>query len=581
MKHILLFLILCLNLSVYAQSICNQSGNLIIYSNYDGGIVTINVDQNIPNLKIGICTYEPVQVTLTGPFVNNVTQVVYGGFNSTQANNNCGLGDFPTSITGVSASIISINTYPEVGYDNPNGWPNLVGVAGACSSTQNAGGGNTPDQVVYYFQQVTGGTFYAHFTQYNCWLNTVYNVSDGGNCCVVPNSSCIPPTIDAGENVTICSGSSIEIGGAPTASGGGSSNYTYSWTPTTGLDDPTSANPIASPTMNTTYTVTVSSGDISCTSNASVDVSIGTEQTLSVTVNGSLTLCPNETVELIAESGYSNYQWSTNETGSSIIISEAGNYSVSAQSVSGCPASSSTYTVLEDTPFTINVTPNGTIDVCDLNSLTLTAETGYSNYIWSNTENSPSISVSETGGYSVSALNANGCSGTSSIVQVNFGISPTASFNYNQLDDYTVQFSCTEPNADSWYWDFGSGNFSTIENPQFDFLYDAIWPVKLIISNECGTDTLNEDVSVIKNGINSIQNQTFSIQQQDGNLFIKSLYPMEFSIYTIQGQLIERKNANAFENQILEIPISHFSTGLYILNFTTTEYQTSIKWIKH
>jgi PKD repeat protein len=164
---------------------------------------------------------------------------------------------------------------------------------------------------------------------------------------------------------------------------------------------------------------------------------------------------------------------------------------------------------------------------------------------------------------------------------VNFGISPTASFNYNQLDDYTVQFSCTEPNADSWYWDFGSGNFSTIENPQFDFLYDAIWPVKLIISNECGTDTLNEDVSVIKNGINSIQNQTFSIQQLDGNLFIKSLYPMEFSIYTIQGQLIERKNANAFENQILEIPISHFSAGLYILNFTTTEYQTSIKWIKH
>jgi len=39
-------------------SVCNPSGNLIIYSNYDGGILTINVDQNIPNLIIGISTYE-------------------------------------------------------------------------------------------------------------------------------------------------------------------------------------------------------------------------------------------------------------------------------------------------------------------------------------------------------------------------------------------------------------------------------------------------------------------------------------------------------------------------------------------
>lgn len=585
MKHFLLLLLIILSVQVYSQSICNQSGNLIIYSNYDGGIVTINVDQNIPNLKIGICTYEPVQVTLTGPFISNVTQVVYGGFNSTQANNNCGLGDFPTSISGVNSSIVSIITYPEVGYDNPNGWPNLVGVAGACSSTQNAGGGNTPDQVVYYFQQVTGGTFYAHFTQYNCWLNTVYNVSDGGNCCVVPNSSCIPPIVDAGENVTICSGSSIEIGGAPTASGGGSSNYTYSWTPTLGLDDPTSANPIASPTTNTTYTVTVSSGDESCTSNASVDINIGTEQTLLVTVNGSLTLCPNETVELIAESGYINYQWTTSETGSSIVVGESGNYSVSAQTLSGCPASSATYSVFEDAPFVINVTPNGTIDVCDLNSITLTAENGYSNYIWSNSENSSSISVGESGGYSVSAMNSNGCTGTSSVVQVNFSSSPIASFNYNQLDEYTVQFTCTESNSNTWYWDFGSGNFSTVENPQFDFLYDAIWPVMLIVSNDCGIDTLNAEVVVLKNAINSIQQQAFSIEQIDQKLIIHSLIKtqsqLEINLYSIQGQLIDNKFINMIENQTVEIPTSDYSAGIYILRLQNSNYNSAIKWIKH
>lgn len=61
---------------------------------------------------------------------------------------------------------------------------------------------------------------------------------------------------DAGVDKTICSGASTVIGGAPTASGG-TSPYTYSWTPIDGLDDANLANPTASPTSTTTYTVTV------------------------------------------------------------------------------------------------------------------------------------------------------------------------------------------------------------------------------------------------------------------------------------------------------------------------------------
>jgi hypothetical protein len=33
--------------------VCDPAGNLFLLSNYDGGIVTINVDQDIPNLGIG------------------------------------------------------------------------------------------------------------------------------------------------------------------------------------------------------------------------------------------------------------------------------------------------------------------------------------------------------------------------------------------------------------------------------------------------------------------------------------------------------------------------------------------------
>ena len=70
----------------------------------------------------------------------------------------------------------------------------------------------------------------------------------------------IPPlVVDAGEDKTIChpnNGGAAQIGGCPTASGG-TEPYTYSWAPTTGLDNPNIANPTAAPTTTTTYTVTV------------------------------------------------------------------------------------------------------------------------------------------------------------------------------------------------------------------------------------------------------------------------------------------------------------------------------------
>jgi gliding motility-associated-like protein len=65
-----------------------------------------------------------------------------------------------------------------------------------------------------------------------------------------------PCTADAGPDQSICPGASVEIGGSPSASGGDDS-FTYSWSPVTGLDDPTSPNPIANPSTTTIYTLTI------------------------------------------------------------------------------------------------------------------------------------------------------------------------------------------------------------------------------------------------------------------------------------------------------------------------------------
>lgn len=195
MRYILLYFLFAFSFC-FSQTNCNLNGNLVIFSNYDGGILTINVDQNIPNLKIGICTYEPVQVNFTGAFVGNITQVVYAGFNSTQNNDNCGLGNFITSITGLNPALVSIFTNPPVGYTPAHGngagnWGStMIGAAGLCDTITDSGGVNTPDEIVYYFEQQTNGTLLYHQTQYACWANETLNVTAGGNCCIQPPNQC-------------------------------------------------------------------------------------------------------------------------------------------------------------------------------------------------------------------------------------------------------------------------------------------------------------------------------------------------------------------------------------------------------
>ena len=186
LKYLILLaiLIVCKN-SLSQNPACFPNGNLLLFSNYDGGELNINIDQNIPNLKIGVCTYEPVRITISGPFAGNVSQVLYAGFNSIQNNNNCNIGNFPTSIIGVPLPNQSILTVPPVTLNNPNGYNFGIVCGYSCDVNTNQGGCNTIDQIEAYFKTQLGGTLYSLNAQYCCWLGSdTFQVSQlAGSCC--------------------------------------------------------------------------------------------------------------------------------------------------------------------------------------------------------------------------------------------------------------------------------------------------------------------------------------------------------------------------------------------------------------
>jgi gliding motility-associated-like protein len=178
---------------------CNPNGNWFLISNYDGGNLSIIVDQDIPDLKIGICTYEPVNVTFSGPFVANISEVRYAGFNSAQNNNNCGFPISTSTFNGISAGLVTLEVSPPVNIisppnpnnilNQPNGYNFGVICLASCDLNAYQGGCNTADQVIDYFQTQFGGSLRGAAVQYCCWSNeTPYRVSQlSGNCCGNPN----------------------------------------------------------------------------------------------------------------------------------------------------------------------------------------------------------------------------------------------------------------------------------------------------------------------------------------------------------------------------------------------------------
>jgi hypothetical protein len=77
---------------------------------------------------------------------------------------------------------------------------------------------------------------------------------------------------EAGADRQLCEGDSTVLGGAPSASGG-TPPYSYAWSPATGLDDPSSPNPVATPTADTIYRLELSDA-AGCLSTDSVTLTL-------------------------------------------------------------------------------------------------------------------------------------------------------------------------------------------------------------------------------------------------------------------------------------------------------------------
>ena len=139
----------------------------------------------------------------------------------------------------------------------------------------------------------------------NPTVTTTYTVTVASGSCptataaitVVVNTA--TPASVSSTNTVICSGTSTTLNG----SGGGS----YSWLPSTALSCNNCQNPVASPTITTTYTLSTTVGTCP-TATAAITISV-TPATNAVATAASYTICNGQNTSLTA-SGGGTYTWS-------------------------------------------------------------------------------------------------------------------------------------------------------------------------------------------------------------------------------------------------------------------------------
>lgn len=145
------------------------------------------------------------------------------------------------------------------------------------------------------------------------------------------------------------------------------------------------------------------------------------------------------------------------------------------------------------------INPSGSTTFCQGNSITLSTSTG-SNYIWSNTSTTQSITINQSGSYYVTVTDINGCSNTSDAITItvnplpaNAGtISGTATVCQGQN---SVAYSVpTIANATSYIWSLPTGATGTSSTNSITINYGASavsGNISVKGNNSCGDGSMS------------------------------------------------------------------------------------------
>jgi len=317
------------------------------------------------------------------------------------------------------------------------------------------------------------------------------------------------PRADAGPDQVICNTGTVQIGGSPSSS---TPNVSYLWDNSASLNDNTLSNPVASPSITTRYTLTVTENSTGCSDTSSVVVSVNpipvVDFSVADTCIGNITLFTD--VSTIAVGGINSWVWDFGDAvGTSTLqnpsytYGSTGTYDVKLITVStaGCTDSITKTITIVSLP---GIDAGADQAICLNDSVTIggtpTSVGTNVSYTWDNagtlddnTAANPIAKPIASTRYRLTVTDlSTGCFDTSSVV-VLVNPLPNADFRASKVcSGNTTQFTdlsniSTPALIQNWTWDFGDNNGTSIlQNPTYEYQSPGTYTVKLIVSTNSG-----------------------------------------------------------------------------------------------
>ncbi|MFN8323720.1 MAG: T9SS type A sorting domain-containing protein [Chitinophagales bacterium] len=490
--------------------------------------------------------------------------------------------------SGTASASVSVGNYPVTVVINP------AGVINACEGdvvmlTTSAGfdsyswsSGQQSDTI-----EVTSSAMYH--------LTVTENSCIGEDSVEVVFNSLPHPAISPAGPVNACSGDIVGLD-----AGSGFTDYNWSSGATTQLSQVVSSG---------SYIVTVTQNG--CSGNDTVEVNYFVNPVTNISPAGPLSVC--ESVTLSADPGFSQYSWSNDSIGSSILVTSSGTYVVTVTD-NNCSGTASVSVTVSSLPHA-TITPSGVINICEGDSVSLDAGSGYSLYQWSNSANTQTNVVSTTGVYNVTVSDGN-CSGdATNQVTVFVNVVPEASFTNTVITLGNSIFDASPDNAAVYIWQ-NSWDTTTIEasytatDDSIDvFCNIGVLPqgpgsprggnfslignyVRLIVESAAGCrDTtawvLNDNcqyggindlqdivnISLLPNPVNDVLQVNYSLQINS----IVTISVMDMSGRRVLNSLVENQYRGT---QQKGVNVSELANGIYIVHISTNQGMYNSRFVK-
>lgn len=157
---------------------------------------------------------------------------------------------------------------------------------------------------------------------------------------------------------------------------------------------------------------------------------------------------------------------------------------------------------------------------------------------------------------------------------------PVADFSYS--GNGMVNFTNASTNGETYFWDFGDGNTSTLESPTNTFSAPGNYVVELVTFSidSCFSDTITKNVNVINTGIvDGARTSNFAIFPNPANEKIKIQSTENYTsinIIDVTGKIVKQ-----FSKPLTEIDVSSLNKGIYFVQIFNEDIKLqTIKLIK-